>query len=102
MIPAEVYARIDALPAFRIPLRALTQIDEEFGRACMLEQALRAKDEPTHWVALLIQDCTLGVNLLAERVRAHTPRQIAKARKRITNVLEKAKSWAERMPRSSH
>ncbi len=102
MIPADVYARIDALPAFRIPLRALTQIDEEFGRACMLEQALRAKDEPTHWMALLIEDCTLGVNLLAERARAHTPRQIAKIRKRIVKVLERAKTWAERMPRSTH
>ncbi len=99
----ELFARIDALgPAFCIPLRALTQIDEEFGRACMLEQALRAKDEPTHWMALLIEDCTLGVNLLAERARAHTPRQIAKIRKRIVKVLEQAKTWAEKAPRSTH
>ncbi len=99
----EQFARIDALgPAFCIPLRALTQIDEEFGRACMLEQALRAKDEPTHWVALIIQECTLGVNLLAERARASTPKQIAKIRKRITKVLERAKRWAEMAPRTTH
>jgi hypothetical protein len=99
----ELFARVDALgPAFRIPLRALTQIDEEFGRACMIEHALRVEDEPTHWMALLIEDYTLGINLMAERSRARTSKQIAKIKKRITKVLQRAKAWADSAPRTTH
>ncbi len=99
----ELFARLEALgPRFKLPLHALTMIDEKFGRAAMLEHALRANDEPTRLIALMMHDYTLATNVMTDQVRARTPKQIAKRKKRVTQLLERAKTWAEQMPRSTH
>lgn len=97
MIPAEVYQRVDALgPAFRMPLRALTMIDEELGRASMLDHALQAKDGwQTRLVALLLSDWTLALNLMRDLQYARTSKQEAQINRRLTRVLQKAKARAE-------
>jgi hypothetical protein len=104
MIPTEIYTRVDALgPAFRLPLRALIEIDEEFGRASMLDHALQVKDGgQTRPVALLIQDWTLALNLMRDLQYARTSKQEAQINRRLTRVLQKAKARAESAPRSAN